>query len=268
MGTCFVMQRFDRGGPYDKRYREVFIPAIEAAGVESYRVDQDANALVPIQSIEDGIRSSVVCLADISIDNPNVWYELGFAHALGRGVVMVCAAELRDKFPFDIQHRRVLTYSRESPSDFIDLQKKITEQLYAHLEKAKKLETLESISPLKEISGLSEHEIALLLTIVASEAGLETPTRYSIGNDMERQGYTRYAVALGIRALAKKGMIESYQQENDHDNGTIEFFQITESSEAWLLKNEDKIKFKTERPPQSYGSYGGKTKSKDEDIPF
>lgn len=32
---------------------------------------------VPIESIEQGIRKATVCLADITEDNPNVWYELG-----------------------------------------------------------------------------------------------------------------------------------------------------------------------------------------------
>ena len=39
MSTCFVMQPFD-GGPFDRRYKDVFAPAIKAAGLEPYRVHQ------------------------------------------------------------------------------------------------------------------------------------------------------------------------------------------------------------------------------------
>ncbi len=106
METCFVIQPFD-GGTYDKRFKDVYQPAIKAAGYEPYRVDQDASVPVPIESIENGIRSAVVCLADITLDNPNVWYELGFAFASGKPVVMICnmAERVTKKFPFDIQHK-------------------------------------------------------------------------------------------------------------------------------------------------------------------
>ena len=96
MPICFVIQPFD-SGKFDKRFDDVYKPAIEAAGLEAYRVDRDPGVDVPIDAIEAGIRSATVCLADITTDNPNVWYELGFAFAAGRPVVMVCSQERHDK---------------------------------------------------------------------------------------------------------------------------------------------------------------------------
>ena len=49
---CFMIQPFD-GGKFDKRYEDVFKPAIEAAGLEAYRVDNDDLATVPIEMIEE-----------------------------------------------------------------------------------------------------------------------------------------------------------------------------------------------------------------------
>ena len=77
-------------------------------------MDQDARADVLITSIEEVIRSAAVCLADITTDNPNVWYELGFAFAATRPVVMVCSNERTGKYPFDIQHRAIITYKTEA----------------------------------------------------------------------------------------------------------------------------------------------------------
>src|SRR5580698_7444267 len=96
MPTCFVIQPFD-AGKFDKRYNDVYAHAIKDAGLEPYRVDKDPAAGVPIEAIEEGIRTSAICLADITTDNPNVWYELGFAFASGRPVVMVCSKERPDK---------------------------------------------------------------------------------------------------------------------------------------------------------------------------
>lgn len=92
MATCFVIQPFD-SGKFDKRYDDVYKPAIEAAGLEAYRVDRDPKVEIPIEAIEDGIRNAAICLADITADNPNVWYELGYTFAADRPVVMVCSEE-------------------------------------------------------------------------------------------------------------------------------------------------------------------------------
>src|SRR5271154_5835716 len=107
MPTCFVIQPFDNG-QFDKLFDGVYAPAIVAAELDPYRVDRDPNTEVLIDAIEAGIKSATVCLADITTDNPNVWYELGFALAAGRPVVMVCSDErIGKKYPFDIQHRTV-----------------------------------------------------------------------------------------------------------------------------------------------------------------
>jgi hypothetical protein len=74
MPRCFVMQPFDRG-EFDRRFDEIYKPAIEEAGFDPYRVDRDPTASIPIESIEAGIVGSVACFADVTIDNPNVWFE-------------------------------------------------------------------------------------------------------------------------------------------------------------------------------------------------
>ncbi|MDX6501249.1 MAG: hypothetical protein QOG23_4509 [Blastocatellia bacterium] len=70
MATSFVVQPFDQG-PFDKRFDDVFAPAISEAGLEAYRVDRDPTVSIPIEDIEAGIRNAEVCLAEITTDNPN-----------------------------------------------------------------------------------------------------------------------------------------------------------------------------------------------------
>lgn len=77
---CFVIQPFD-DGKFDKRFKDVFSPAILDAQLEPYRVDQDPRVSIPMEDIKKGIEESKLCLADITIDNPNVWFELGYAIA-------------------------------------------------------------------------------------------------------------------------------------------------------------------------------------------
>ena len=121
MATCFVIQPFDEAN--DRRYEEVYKPALEAAAVTPYRVDRDPSIAVPIDSIENKIREADISLADITTHNPNVWYELGFASATGRPVVMICERAAFPKLPFDLQHRLVVKYATASPTDFERLKK-------------------------------------------------------------------------------------------------------------------------------------------------
>ncbi len=138
MGKCFVIQLFDRGR-FDKRYEDVFAPAIEAVNLEPYRVDRDPGASIPVETIESAIKASEACLAEISTDNPNVWFELGFAIASQREVVLVCSDERKTPFPFDVQHRNIIKYSTESTSDFKQLTAAITERLRAILTRRDRL---------------------------------------------------------------------------------------------------------------------------------
>ena len=48
-------------------------------------------------------------MADIAGSNPNVFYELGFAHASGRDVIILCQ-ESSKRLPFDIAQERTVFY--------------------------------------------------------------------------------------------------------------------------------------------------------------
>ncbi len=145
MTRCFVIQPFD-GGPYDKRFEDIVAPAIEAAGPLAYRVDRDPMVSIPIDEIEAGIRGSAMCLAETTTDNPNVWFEPGYAIASQKEVVLVCGQRLSD-FPFDIRHRSIITYVTDSSRDFANLQHKITDRMKAILSKEEVLEVAANISP-------------------------------------------------------------------------------------------------------------------------
>lgn len=130
MERCFVIQPFDND-KFDKRFVDIFKPAIEKSGLEAYRVDKDLSVRIPIDEIEKNISESQICFAEITTDNPNVWYELGYAFACEKDVVMICSDERNNKFPFDIQHRHIITYKTSSKSDFESLEDTITRKINA-----------------------------------------------------------------------------------------------------------------------------------------
>ena len=256
LGRCFVIQPFD-GGAFDKRYRDTFVPAIADAGLEAYRVDNDPSVSVPIEDIETGIRESSACLADISTDNPNVWFEVGAAIAHGKVLILVCSSERGERFPFDVQHRSVIRYKTESASDFVELRKQIAERLKAQMERSAGLQSLSALSPQQETEGLSPHEVATLVTVSGSEFGPEhTLEIRQIHRDMAGAGFTSLAANLSLEALRRKGLVEPKDIYTETGDPWGTGYKATEKGLNWLLTNQHKLGLRT-----------GKVKP-DDDIPF
>jgi hypothetical protein len=249
MPTCFVIQPFDKG-PFDKRYQDVFDPAIRAAGLEPYRVDRDPGASIPIEQIETGIRNAQVCLADITADNPNVWFELGFAIAAGREVVLVCAAS-RERFPFDVQHRNIITYRTESSSDFEGLGNHITERLQAILSKEATVGTAAAVSSaIAPVHGLTQHEVVALVAIAQNlDSPGDSVGAYTVRKDMERAGFTRVAVTLGLSSLLRKNFITVETGFDPDRDQTFTNYEITVDGLAWLDANQDKLTLRSDADP-------------------
>jgi nucleoside 2-deoxyribosyltransferase len=240
MTTCFVIQPFDEG-PFDKRYEDVFVPAINAAGLEPYRVDRDPSAVIPIEEIEKGIRRADACLADISTPNPNVWFELGYAIAASKPVVLVCVYEKDKRFPFDIQHRSVITYRTESARDFQELARQISAKLSAALRKEDRLGQLAASSVIADVEGLSPIEIVALVTVAENADAPDEPVSiWSIRQDMERSGYTRIAVTIGLTSILRKGMLESERRVDEYDQPYV-VYTVTPFGMQWLMNNQEKL---------------------------
>jgi len=257
------MQPFD-GGPFDRRYEDVFAPAIKDAGLEPYRVDQDPKVSIPIQDIEAGIRDSRICLAEITEDNPNVWFELGYAIACRKEVVLICSSQRKAKFPFDIQHRTIITYTTESPSDFVELQKKITEKIKAYLKKAEVLTNASEISRLTTFEGLDQHEFVALAAITQNLERLEGHVSiWHIKRDMESSGFTAVAATLALKGLVQKKFVlqELAQDEQGND---YTGFSLTETGWNWVLENKGKFVLEKNKKNSNKTSF----ESFDDDIPF
>lgn len=256
MPTCFIIQPFD-GGAFDKRYKEVIEPAIREAGLEPYRVDQDPSTVVPIEDIERGIREAALCLAEISLDNPNVWFELGYAIACGKSVILVCSTG-RERFPFDIQHRLVIRWANQSLSDFDDLKKKIIQRAKALVMKDSSLQSLSVTTELAPVEGLNQQEMAVLVSLAGN---LDTPhdhvSTHLLRRDIEGSGFTKMAAIIGIKSLTGKGFIDYnvYQTDNDED---YQAYSLTDKGWAWIMANQDRFKMVKVDPKRVA----------DEDVPF
>jgi len=264
MPRCFVIQPFDKG-PYDKRYKDVLAPAITDASLEPYRVDEDPGVTIPIDDIENGIRDAEICLADITTNNPNIWYEVGFAMANGKPVVMICADPRPERYPFDVQHRQIIPYTLQSSSDFEKLRTDVTARLKAQAKRAEELQTVAAMSQVTTTTeGLSPHEISVLITITSEASKPDDGlTPYKIKESMQRSGFTPMASTLALARLDKKGLIE-YYDVTDYDDNQYTCCRLSQTGIDWMLQNEGRFRLKrVETAPSSSGPA-----ITDEDIPF
>lgn len=103
---AFVVMQF--GEPYDALYTDVIKPVAEEMGLEAYRADDVYRPGVILQDIIRGIVEAEVVIAEITPPNPNVFYELGYAHAMDKTTILL--AERGKELPFDIRSYRCIFY--------------------------------------------------------------------------------------------------------------------------------------------------------------
>lgn len=89
----------------DKIYN-IFCQSIPELSI--WRSKEECTADAIMQTVWENINSSLFVIADCTGKNPNVFYELGIAHALGKPVFM-CAQNIAD-IPFDINYIRSFIY--------------------------------------------------------------------------------------------------------------------------------------------------------------
>jgi hypothetical protein len=105
----FVAMPF--GGVYDI-YFSTIKPVLEKCKCNCIRADELYKPREIIDLVWQEIRRASLVIADITDGNPNVMYEVGYAHALASPTILLC--QDKDKVPFDLRHQRLITYSTDS----------------------------------------------------------------------------------------------------------------------------------------------------------
>jgi hypothetical protein len=100
-----VMMPFDAGfAGVNKALQQ----AAHDVGMRCQRADDIWEADTVIQDVVNLVGRARVVICDLSGRNPNVFYETGVAHTLGRDVILI--AQTPDDVPFDVRHIRYLRY--------------------------------------------------------------------------------------------------------------------------------------------------------------
>jgi hypothetical protein len=103
---CFVIMPFSTSLAF---VYEVIKEVVTREGIECLRADESAVAQPIVEEVKDQIMNADLVIADITGRNPNVYYEAGFAHALGKKVILIAQSEA--DLAFDLRGIRTVLYA-------------------------------------------------------------------------------------------------------------------------------------------------------------
>lgn len=123
---AFIVMQFTH--QYNELYERVIKRVCEESeiDIECVRADESFDNGMIILDIINKIKESKIIIAEISPQNPNVYYEVGYSHALSKPTILI--AEKGTKLPFDLSPFRVIFYENS-----ISGKERIEDSLRKHL---------------------------------------------------------------------------------------------------------------------------------------
>ncbi|MBO6660613.1 MAG: hypothetical protein JJ909_00275 [Roseivirga sp.] len=109
--NCFVVMPFN--SLYQTQYEKIIKPSLEELNIKCIRGDEIYSKQRIVDDIWKSIRNCRFVLAELSGKNPNVMYEVGLAHAIGKPVIIITRNS--DDVPFDLKALRYLFYDTNDP---------------------------------------------------------------------------------------------------------------------------------------------------------
>lgn len=211
---CFVLMPFGTktdgvGHPidFDALYADVYKPAVEAAGMDSLRADEERDGGIIHKPMFERLVLCPFALADLTLANANVFYELGVRHAVRPSSTVLTFEAGGQRLPFDVAPLRSLPYevtAKGAPVDPGDLRRTITDLLNNARENVPD-------SPLYQLlEGFTPPDIARLKTDVFRDQ-----VRYS--EEMKRR--LRDARSTGLEAV--RSLHEELRPIQDKEAGVI-----------------------------------------------
>jgi len=191
---CFVLMPFgskpdDQGRiiDFDAIYQEIIAPAVDKANLDGIRADEEHVGGAIHKPMFERLMLCEYAIADLTIANPNVYYELGIRHAMRpRSTVLLNASGTR--LPFDLAIARATPYELGTdgrPTNAAEAAARITEQL------VKLGEITTADSPIFQlVDGLKPVDIAHLSTDVFRERALystDIKNRLKAARDLKGQ---------------------------------------------------------------------------------
>jgi hypothetical protein len=118
---CFVLMPFSEA--FDDIYKLGIKEACTAAGAYCERVDEQIFHERILDRVYNQIAKADIIIADMTGRNPNVFYEVGYAHALGKLTILL--TQDANDIPFDLKHFSHIVYGAKVSIVRDDLEKRV-----------------------------------------------------------------------------------------------------------------------------------------------
>jgi len=169
---AFVLMPFDK--KFDDLYRLGIKEVAASVGFLAERLDEQKFAQSMLERINEQIDSADIIIAEMTGQNPNVFYEVGYAHA--RNKLCILSTTTASDIPFDLKHRRHIVHN----ASILSLKTALTEELtWARNELEKRRGRLIRIKPVASANlAKQDHwdEVVLTLRIdLYNDAGSSSP---------------------------------------------------------------------------------------------
>ena len=130
--VCFIISRIGGDGTRERKiaYEKLnhfFKPVLEKLDYESIRADQEETPGSISRSIVERIINSEMVIADISDQNPNVFYEIAIRNAVKKPIIIIRSPD--QKPPFDIQDKRAIAIDMSKPDIWRPAMDKLKKQV-------------------------------------------------------------------------------------------------------------------------------------------
>jgi hypothetical protein len=192
-----VMQVGVEGSTERKRANEIYEyiiqPALKEYELTSYRADLDLTPGAITPKLLSELLNSKVIIADLTGNNPNVFYELGITHSFA--MPLICIAGSVPSLPFDAKDERVIELGENSDGLSYANGEKAKKQLIASLEIVL-AEGYDPPSPVKTLAANRSLDDLAPNNPVAAELG---EIRSALA-DLQERVKPRTVVPVGIRA--------------------------------------------------------------------
>lgn len=109
---CFVLMPFGMEWS-DRVYRSLLRENIESLGLQCLRADNLKGTII-MEDIWTKINQAAFIIADVTERNPNVMYEMGIVHSIGKPAILI--TQDINNIPFDFKHLRHQEYRDNSDS--------------------------------------------------------------------------------------------------------------------------------------------------------
>lgn len=117
----FIIMKFG-DEELDSAYEGVIEPIVNEFGLTAIRVDKIQDSGKINDQILENIAKSKFIISDLTGERPNCYYETGFAHALGKELILTIRE--KEKIHFDLAGHRFITWKTEA-----DLRRKLKERI-------------------------------------------------------------------------------------------------------------------------------------------